>query len=526
MSNAALIETACDCVSPSSKRHWLLASAARLLYSPAVNFVFLFLNILLLNAERIPVPEITEYFYLPRLVKQYHASYLLNDWTMSGEWPEHFLFDSVFGVFTLPFSLETVGWLGRIVCWSLLIVGLFRLGRHFQIPRWMITLSVWLWVIYHQSVVANCWMFGTFEAKIVAYILLLFALDGFIERKTIVPSVLLGLCFSFHPAVGAWSGLAVGLSLIGQRTPIRRLLRSGLTSMLFALPGLIPLLPLIAGSSADRPEQWKFLALVHSPHHLDPFSWKAKELALVYFLFAFNWIQSRNQKENQAVRFLLAFQGFLCLFFTLGLVWRWNENYSLLRFFPFRLFPLFVPLFFWFHLMNALRNSSTRRVKVGLAAMGIAALFILGNPVMKYAHRLKQNYVKLKKPEDDAQKSFRWVAKNTPNGSIVISPPWREESLYLSQRAQIANLHCIQYDRMKGWLERMESMVGSEWESSSIRNQVAAMKRYYDSLDENQIANIAARYRADYLISETAYVFPILFDTGSYKVYSLPQAKH
>ena len=53
---------------------------------------------------------------------------------------------------------------------------------------------------------------GTFEAKCVAYICLLFALDGLLREKTIYPASCSGLTFSFHPAVGMWSILAAGLA--------------------------------------------------------------------------------------------------------------------------------------------------------------------------------------------------------------------------------------------------------------------------------------------------------------------------
>src|SRR4029077_15700541 len=153
MRSAALIEKPGGWTSIPAKWTSVLKLLAELLENRFLNFAFLFLNILVLNGEGILVPAVSEYVYLPHLVKQYHPSYLLNDWTMSRVWPEHFLFDSLFGTLALLFPLEAVGWLGRIVCWLLLVIGLFRLGRHFQIPRWMITLSIWLWLIYHQSIV-------------------------------------------------------------------------------------------------------------------------------------------------------------------------------------------------------------------------------------------------------------------------------------------------------------------------------------------------------------------------------------
>ncbi|MEO6051986.1 MAG: hypothetical protein ABIP78_11740 [Pyrinomonadaceae bacterium] len=198
---------------------------------------------------------------------------------------EHRLFNHLFGVLTFFFSIEFIGWSGRINCWALLLFALMRLAKHWEIPLWVITASILLWLCRGQSIVGDEWNFGTFEAKCVSYICLLFALDGFSSEKVVYPSILLGLTLSFHPAVGLWGGLAAGLALLFCRWNLTRLLTVGAITFAFALPGVLPLLSEITHTSSF--EEWKFIDLVGLPNLLDPFSWSISKICLIYLQLAF-----------------------------------------------------------------------------------------------------------------------------------------------------------------------------------------------------------------------------------------------
>src|SRR5215210_5290591 len=146
-----------------------------------------------------PVPSSNEYSYLLRLRKVYDPAFLANDVTFSTPTNEYWLFDHIFGLLTLFLSIETIGWIGRILCWSILLFALMKLGKRWEIPVWMISVSIFLWLYVGQSIIAEEWMFGGFEAKCAAYICLIFALNGFCNEKDIAPAILLGLSFAFHP---------------------------------------------------------------------------------------------------------------------------------------------------------------------------------------------------------------------------------------------------------------------------------------------------------------------------------------
>ena len=126
-----------------------------------VHFALLFGTIFFLVGKKPPFGN--EYAYLLRLITTYNSDFLLNDATFAIHANEHWLFNHLFGLLTFFFSIEFIGWSGRIVCWAVLLFALMRLAKHWEIPLWMITASILLWLCRGQSIVGDEWIFGTFE---------------------------------------------------------------------------------------------------------------------------------------------------------------------------------------------------------------------------------------------------------------------------------------------------------------------------------------------------------------------------
>jgi hypothetical protein len=488
-----------------------------------LNFLLLFLYVLIMNREGFFVPSNNESLYLLQLAKLWNPNLLVSDWTFSGPLFTHFVFNFIFGPLTLLFSLEVVGWIGRILSWSLILVAVFQLGKHFRIPLWMITASTLLWLFYGQSIVGGEWILGTFEAKCIAYALLFFSLNGFMQQRLILPSILLGLALSFHPLVGVWGALAVGFSLIVLKHPFARIAKIGCYTTLFALPGLIPLLMMSQGPAPS--EELKFLSLVVIPYHLDPFYFASSKLFLLLLgmLLCFNWLQFGLEEKSDALRFLIFFQTFLGLFFILGFLARFAGNYDILMLMPCRLFPVLLPLFFFFQLSSALHLSSAIKMRKGLVMFGCLALVMFGNPVDIFVDVGKKHYSMWTRLEPDWEKAFKWIEKNTPTNSIIISPPWRGESFYLSRRGQIASWWVPRFDRLTEWRTRLESLIGDvgSVRPGSTKARLEHMAQHYNNLTTTELRFLADKYGAEYLVSSGRYSYPVLFHSGTYTVYSL-----
>ncbi len=491
----------------------------RLLLNPRVNVFGLFLFILVTHGAPVPEP-LTEYLYLPCLVKQYNPSFMSSDWTLSGPWYEHLVFNMTFGLFALVMPLEWVGWLGRLGCWVLFALGFQRLGERLRIPPWMTSLAVALWLLKGQSIVASSWMIGGFEAKSLGYLFFIYSLNAFLRERRYLGSLLLGLSFSFHPAVGLSGGLAIGFSLLFQHKSWREL--STLAGLVFlaALPGAISIFLLLGQGGTSDPEIWKFITLTHSHHHFDPLSWARRDIVFTYLLFGFSWLYYRDHRSDKVLRFLFYIQLFLGLFFALGLFWRITGQYTLLRYFPFRLFPLLVPLLFLLQIMHAFLFHREHPLGTVTAVIGLLGLLGFGNTFGQFVDRINLNRGYYATYKDPAARSFQWIKHNTPKDAMMIAPPWRGDSIFLSQRGQIASWWAIRYDKLAEWRLRISEILG-EIPQASAKKQQELMERRYRGLSLKKLRVLSRKYNTRYLVSPTTYRLPVLFKTSTYKVYSL-----
>ncbi len=481
----------------STKKFWL-------------SFGFLFLAVILFHGKI--VPHSNEFVYLLRL----DPHFLVNDWTFSTAAEEHWFFNFLFGFAAPIFSLETIGWTGRIGVWALCLAALLKLGRHWAIPIWAVGVSIFLWLAFAQSVVNDEWIFGGFEAKAVAYVCLLIALVKFSEQKIIAPSILLGLSFSFHPAVGLWAIPAIGLALLFEKIPAIDFLKVVGVTFLFSLFGLLPLLAeQNAGYSFD---DWQFIILYRVPWHLDLFQFSKSGMFLIFLMLAFN-VFALRKSESFALRFLLKFQIWLGVFFAFGFLLRWLEIYSVLRLMPMRLFPIFTPLFFIFTVIHFVSRLESTRYKLVVALFAVFVVAAL-EPFDKGFGQVRQTVQSWTNAPDDFQKNARWIAENTPIDALVIEPPNRRDWWYFSHRASVVSFAYPTYDRLSEWRTRVADLTGnrqiSKGETASDEIETA-----FNQLSEPQIEQLKTKYGATHLVSRAVYSYPIIFETETYKVYRL-----
>lgn len=468
-----------------------------------------------------PIPYSNENIYLLRLYKTYRPDFLLNDMTFATPANEHWFFNHIFGGLTFVFSLEVIGWIGRIGCWMLLLFALMRLGRYWKIPLWMISASIFLWLCLGQSIVADEWMIGVFEAKCFAYICLIFALDGFCRGRELYPAILLGFSFSFHPAVGLWGIPASILALAIFRWDFGRVVKITVISFVCSLFGLIPLFGTEISNSLNSYIDWKYFVLVGYPFHFDPFSWAKSSIALLFFIMAFclMFYFKKNEKEK-AQKFLTAFLFILFLFFISGLVLRGFGLYELLRFMPMRLFSVFAPLFFLFTLGKAYEDKIFAPPVKPIMIVGLVCLLGWISPLSTGFYRIQQTGSQWFAERDDVVDSFVWLRENTPNGTIVIAPPWRNDFWYRTRRATVANYIHAPISNLGKWRTGLNDLIGARPLEKGVR-EVEEMEEFYNDLTAKQIEEIAGKHKTQYLVSEAEYSFPIVFEGKKFKVYKL-----
>ena len=478
-----------------------------------LTFALLFVVVLIFHGKTVPYSN--EFLYLLRL----EPNFLPNDWTFSQAADEHWLFNTIFSLPAYVFSLEIIGWAGRITVWILCLIPLIKIGKHWQIPYWAIGISIFLWLALGQSVVNDEWIFGGFEAKTVAYICLLFSLHQFSKKKIVVPSILLGLSFSFHPAVGLWAIPAVGLALLFEKVSVPNFVKVVIITGVFSLFGLIPLIAEQTNAAANSFENWQFLVIYRMPWHLDLFQFSRSGIILIYAMLVFN-IFALWKNENFALRFLLKFQTFLGAFFFFGYVLRWFEFYPLLRLMPARLFPVFTPLFFLFTAFYFVPQIASKKNKI-IALLFVILTVVLLNPFGKGYAQIRETAQTWTAAPDDLQKTSLWIAENTPKDSLIIQPPNSREFWYRSKRAAIVSFIYPTYNRLSEWRGRVADLTGNlQISNGDTANE--EIETAYNRLSAAQIAALKQKYGATHLVSRAVYPYPIIFETETYKVYQLP----
>ncbi len=466
-----------------------------------------------------PVPYSNEFSYLLRLRTVYDSGYLANDTTFSTPSDEYWLFDHLFGLLTFFLSIEIIGWLGRIACWAVLLFALIKLGKRWRIPVWMISVSIFLWLSVGQSIVADEWMIGGFEAKCAAYICLIFALELFCDERDFLPAILLGLSFAFHPVVGLWGIAAAVPAFLYVKRDIRRTIKISAVAAVFSLIGAIPLLQMRAESVMPTIENLKYFQLVKLPQHFDPFSWAASAILLQFIILVFCLVVYFQSKKQKPLEFLTAFLTILGVFFAVGILARLLELYELMKYTPTRLFAVFIPLFFFFYLSKAYRESLLPKPLPLILFSTIAFLSIWNTLPLRAYDQVRETYRVWTEEPDDTARAFGWLKNNTPQDAIVIAPPWRYDFWYLSERAEAVNFHKPVIADIGEWQARLENLVGRDV-PGTMREEAEIMKFYFD-LEKKTIDLLAEKYNAAYFISESDYPYPVVFSKGKVKIYRL-----
>lgn len=468
-----------------------------------------------------PVPAANEFIYLLLPLRQWDGGFLANDWTLAEPWYTHWVFNFLAGPLALVLPVEALGWIGRIASWTASLAALLLLGRRFDLGPVAASAGIALWLILGQSLVGGSWMIGTFEAKCVAYLLAVLAVFDLAGGHTRRGSVALGLAFSFHPHVGLMAGLGAAAGALALRLPVAELARMAGITVLFGLPGAIPILQVVGEGSAP-PEAVRFLAQAKLAVHLDPWTWPRREILLYFTLFAFNAIQAWPARDDPRMRFLLAFEAALAAAFAAGLAGRAADGWRLLQLtMPFRMGPLVTLLFFGLHLMRAARRLpelAARPLALGLCALSLLGL---GNPLGRFADQLAQTRRAWLERPDDVARALEWVGANTPEDAIVLAPPTRHDAWHLSRRAQVVTWIGPTAARLGEWHERVTSLGGDAAARAEPASYKEALDAAFHERDEADMLALARRYGAGYLVSRAHYGLPVVYETGGARVYAV-----
>ena len=327
---------------------------------------------------RVSMPGVNEPHYLAKSRHYWNPDWGAGDLFLESSNP-HLVFYATFGWLTEVASFPVAATIGRIVALSLLAIGWMKLGRAVTGSRLGAVTALPLFLVLHAfGNWSGEWLVGGVESKVVSYAVLFWGLGAWLDRQPLRAAAGLGLAVSFHPIVGIW-GVVCGAFVealcfvrrwfesptetaesgntgFQTRRSVMTAVAATFLGLLCALPGLIPALQSLRSSDPATTAAAVYLQVAHRlSHHLDPLSFPTEShryFALLIVIWGLLLSAEPRRRADDSWRafviaaLLIAGVGvFLAagprpMKLMPGYVWRVN----LLRFYPFRLADLMLPM--------------------------------------------------------------------------------------------------------------------------------------------------------------------------------------
>ncbi|MGD9646395.1 MAG: DUF6798 domain-containing protein [Pirellulales bacterium] len=525
-----------------------------------------------------PIPDVNEPHYLGKAQHYWQPRWIPGDFFLdaphAGPWrrlrESHLVFFVTCGWWSRLLTLGQMALAGRVLSWLGLAYAWQRLSRALlpgseQIAPWLAGLSAALFVAASRwCQMAGEWVIGGFEAKPLAYIFVLLAIEQLVAGRRTRSLVWAGLATAFHPVVGAWTALLVLWTWLSRRTDrplLRRLLLAVALYGVLALPGVVPAALMNWSVPGNVVAEANEIYVFHrAPHHLLPQAFGAWPM-LRFTLLVMFWggVCWWSQRENETLddddeleqcaleqarlrRFVLG--SLLLVGCGVLLSWLgWSRPVlisAVLRYYWFRMADVLLPLGAAFAslgwLMSVLLRdvSLTRHAARGAAVAGLAlAVSVSAGYLVSHGVQV----VSAEQPRGDSTTKVLdfgdwcaacdWARDNSPPDALFITPKSTQTFKWRAQRSEVATWKDMPQDAqgIVEWYRRLVELYGLEAEPENAWTNAWRL----ESLNERtpaELRAIGAKYGARYLLveAELPIELPRLYANPSYAIYDLAPA--
>lgn len=498
-------------------------------------------SFLLVSLLASPIPGINEPHYLSKARHEWDRSWCAGDLFLES-YPAHQVFYQVVGWWTLHFDFATVAFFGRLVALGWLASGwtalVSRLQRHdescssalLRAPR--VVLSAWLFLgLQAVGNLSGEWLVGGIESKVFGYGFVFWSIAAMLDGRPLAAAACGGIAISFHPVVGLWhlaamvaaTALARNARVVIWKTLAEQRSVSFLAVGLLivtALPGLWPAISMLAGVDPRTTAIANYIQVFYRlKHHLDPMDFGRVNVASYALLLMVWWlVVVRMLRSSPAesplrwwMRYVLATAMIAAVGFAIGfgprpatLAPQYEWRAALLKFYPFRMFDLFLPI--------AVAVIVPQRVKpraVWLLAVMALSWATLAGGVRPATNRLSDSR------RDDWRQVCHWVAGNTPKEALFLTPLEAEAFKWFAQRAEYVNFKDCPQDaaNIVEWNRRLRMI--ANWSAASFSDGV------YSAEEMQQLVRLTGA-RFAITPSRVSYSADLLYQNASYKIFRLP----
>src|SRR5262249_31294858 len=193
--------------------------------------------------------------------------------------------------------------------------------------------------------------------------------------------------------------------------------------------------------------------------HFNVSDFSLANLASIALLLLFLWRAARSEPGHAGLRFVFSLLAGLSLLFALGVAAFELERFPWLQVFPFRVFPLLLPLL---GLLVAARQLTVAPRRAGdfvTPALALLALISLGSPFPNLHEEVRMTLGSWRE-SDDLDAAMRWTRDHAPADAVVALPPDRKDGDWVTGRATVVSWWAVPYDRLAEWIGRLEGLLG------------------------------------------------------------------
>lgn len=492
------------------------------------------LSFLLVSLVSAPIPAVNEPHYLAMARHWWNPSWCTNDLFLSS-FPAHQVFYGMFGCLTLWFDFATVAFLGRAISlamvaasWTTLASRLQRENLEHSSPRATVLLSAWLFLgLQAIGNLSGEWLIGGFESKVVAYSLVFWSIAALLDRRLLTAAACGGAAISFHPIIGLWHLAAMCFAELVrfdiEHSRWRRWLVATVLLVLVALPGLWPAIELLRASNAGTNVIANYIQVYYRlKHHLNPLDFGVANYAR-YGALGLAWLcllyWRRRRTGSRDVRWWMGYIIAAALFAGMGLVAGWGPQPQpanllsephwrmvVLKFYPFRLFDLLLPV----AVAIQLPSLFPQRWLWLLGGVGLAWA-VIATRVMPPPNQLPSAM------RADWRDACRWVAANSPADTVFHTPFEAEAFKWFAQRAEYVNLKDCPQDAagIVEWNRRLQFI--TKWSEKSFKDD--------ETYSVEELRELVRQTSVGFAITRTRvrYDADLLYSNNTYKILRLPE---
>ena len=502
---------------------------------PEVLLVFL---VFVIAAASWP-PDSNEAHYLTKAKHYWDGQFAAGDFYL-GTRDAHTGFFLLAGWPTMFVSLGAVAWIGRFAAWMLLAWAWVRLHRAVMPRRGSPALTAALFLVGTESLnFAGEWVVGGFEAKPLAYVLVLLGLEALVRRRWNRVWIMLGGASAIHVLVGGWS--LVLSAIVWFREPRRpsliRMTPALLVGAALSLGGLLPALLLNRDATASGIDQAaRIYVYDRLPHHLAPTRLPPGEQvtrairhgALVGSFALLCLMGGAGRRHRRLRAWIWSAAGLAAVGLALSFVSTFRPDLA----------------------ARALRNYWFRSNDFGMAA-GVALFSLRGVAVLEVRHRqtagailraalvivavghlglaVRERYLDPRPPADRDSTSAAsyqrwvevcgWIAAHVQPGSRFLTPLDSQSFVWRTGLGQVVTRKDIPQDAagIIEWRSRIDNIYFTE---------AGGTKTAYASLaeqEEERLLQLAERYDAQFVltVARPALDLPLLHANAVYAVYDV-----